>query len=195
MPFDVNEFRSALVNDGARPNLFRCFVNFPAALGATAATQQLTFMARTAQLPGSSINQVPMMYFGRELKFAGNRTFQDWTITVINDEGFPIKDQFERWHHSINSHISNVRTLVSPIDYTADMFVTQYRKDGGIDKEYTFKSAFPIDISPIELDWGSNDSIEEFSVTFTYQWWEARTTESLNGGRTGRQVQFGVPPT
>lgn len=179
MSFDVNAFRSALVNDGARPNLFKCIINFPASLG-NIVTEQLSFMARTAQLPGSSIGQVPVMYFGRELKFAGNRTFADWTVTVINDEGFAIKNQFERWHGAINSHVANRRSLTGPADYVADGYVTQYTKAGAVDKVYKFTGMFPIDISPIELDWGANDSIEEFAVTFAYQWWESNTTDGAS---------------
>ena len=187
MTFDVNAFRSALVNDGARPNLFQCIINFPASIG-NIVTEQLSFMARAAQLPGSTINQVPMMYFGRELKFAGNRTFQDWTVTVINDEGFAIRNQFERWHSAINSHVANKRSLTGPSDYVADGRIIQYTKAGVTDKIYNFVGMFPIDISPIELDWGSNDTIEEFAVTFAYQWWESNTTDSAGAATAA------VPP-
>lgn len=179
MAFDVSQFRSRMVGDGARPNLFDCTITFPPTMINLGITSQLSFLARASQLPGSTINQVPVMYFGRELKFAGNRTFQDWTITILNDEDFSIRRQFELWHSGINSHISNLRSsaFTDPIGYTADGFVTQYGKDSRILKTYRFVGMFPIDISPVELDWGANDTIEEFTVTFAYQWWESDSSE------------------
>ena len=136
-------------------------------------------MAKSAQLPGSSIGTVPVYYFGRELKFAGNRTFPDWTLSIINDEDFTIRNSLESWLNAINSHQGNLRDAgaTSSSGYTVEATVNQYSKLGGDPiKSYTFVGMFPIDISPIELDWGSNDSIEEFSVTFAYQYWNSVST-------------------
>jgi hypothetical protein len=118
---------------------------------------------------------VPVQYFGRELKFVGNRTFADWTITIINDEDFVIRNAFERWMASINSHGLNVRNpaALTPGSYTVDGEVTQFGKKGDNLKKYKFIGLFPSDLTPIDVDWGSNDAIEEFSVTLTYQWWES----------------------
>src|SRR4249920_3402259 len=110
--FNVQEFRAQMVYDGARPNLFRATLTFPGlaingsqgtgfATGQSA-SQKYTFMCRAAQLPGDTVNQVPVNYFGRELKFAGNRTFPEWTVTVINDEDFIIRNAFEKWMSGIN---------------------------------------------------------------------------------------------
>ena len=175
MAFNVNQFRSQLTGDGARPNLFEVSMPFPAFSLPGNAQTKLTFMCKTAQLPGSTVNVVPMQYFGRELKFAGNRTFADWTITVINDEDFVIRNAFERWLNGINSHNLNVRNPIAgtPSSYTVDGQVTQYGKAGGTLKQYKFVGLFPTDVTPIDVDWGSNDAIEEFSVTMSYQWWEA----------------------
>ena len=175
MAFSVNEFRSQMQGDGARPNLFQVSMPFPAfALPGNAQTK-MSFMCKTAQLPGSSIGVVPVQYFGRELKFAGNRTFVDWTITVINDEDFVTRNAFERWLNGINSHSLNVRTpaAAAPAGYTVDAEVDQYGKAGNIIKKYKFLGMFPSDISPIDVDWGSNDTIEEYTVTLSYQWWES----------------------
>lgn len=190
MPFNLNEFRSKLSLDGARPNLFQVRLTLPSfSVGgvATQAQTKLSFMIKSAQLPGSTLGIAPVFYFGRELKFAGNRTFPDWTVTIINDEDFSIREAFERWMNSINSHAANVRdqNAYSPTLYTADLYVDQFAKnnnqgssnpdstfDGAI-KTYKFIGAFPTDVSPIDLDWGSNDTIEEFTVTFSYQWWES----------------------
>ena len=82
MAFNVNQFRSQLTGDGARPNLFEVSMPFPAFSLPGNAQTKLTFMCKTAQLPGATLGVVPMQYFGRELKFVGNRTFADWSIKV-----------------------------------------------------------------------------------------------------------------
>jgi hypothetical protein len=179
MAFNVGEFRANLIGDGARPNLFQVTMNLPTYTSDAATTSQaLTFLAKSAQLPGSTVGTVPLFYFGRELKFAGNRNFADWTLQIINDENFKIRKGFETWMNAINSHTTNFRNgnAVTPTSYTVDAKVDQYNKIGNVIKSYKFVGAFPVDISPIDLDWGSNDSIEEFSVTLAYQWWESDTT-------------------
>lgn len=178
--FNVQEFRAQMTGDGARPNLFNCELPFLGNLLGTAAIKY-NFMCRAAQLPGSTVNQVPVNYFGRELKFAGNRTFTEWTVTIINDEDFVIRNAFELWMSRLNSHVSNLRSsnFISPAQYQQDGIVTQFGKADEVLKLYKFIGMFPIDISPIELDWGANDTIEEYAVTFAYQWWESDTTDSI----------------
>jgi hypothetical protein len=159
---------------------------------ATNVSSKFTFMARAGQMPGSTVNPIPVMYFGRELKFSGNRTFPEWTVTIMNDEDFVVRNTFEKWMSALNSHVTNVRSGSFPnqLSYSRDITVTQFSKFGtgvtgvpvaerltGI-KKYKLVGAFPIDVSPIELDWGANDQIEEFTVTFSYQWWESDTTET-----------------
>lgn len=175
MAFSVNEFRSQMQGDGARPNLFEVTMPFPAFAAPGNAQTKMSFMCKTAQLPGATVGIVPVQYFGRELKFAGNRTFVDWTVSVINDEDFVIRNAFERWMNGINSHAGNLRNEAaqSSVGYTVDSEVRQYGKNGDILKKYKFVGMFPTDLSPIDVDWGSNDTIEEFTVTFSYQWWES----------------------
>ena len=112
------------------------------------------------------------------MKFAGNRTFPDWTLQIINDEDFLIRNSLENWMNSVNSHQGNLRSgaATSPTSYTTDASVTQYGKTGNQLKKYNFVGLFPIDIAPIDLDWGSNDTIEEYSVTFAYQYWSSEST-------------------
>jgi hypothetical protein len=179
MAFNVAEFRANMIGDGARPNLFQVTLNFPTiAENGVVAGQKATFMAKSAQLPGSTIGTVPVYYFGRELKFAGNRTFTDWTLQIINDEDFTIRKAIESWMNGINSHASNVRAAGAKAStgYTVDAQVTQYGKTGDTLKTYNFVGMYPLDLAPIDLDWGSNDTIEEYAVTFAYQWWETDTT-------------------
>ena len=177
--FNVAEFRANMVGDGARPNLFSVSLVFPIiASNGSLASSKTTFMAKASQLPGSSIGTVGVNYFGREMKFAGNRTFADWSLTIINDEDFVVRNSIESWMNSINSNVSNVRAPAAsrPAGYTTDATVTQYGKTGDVLKTYNFVGLFPVDLAPIELDWGSNDAMEEFQVTFAYQYWEANTT-------------------
>jgi hypothetical protein len=179
MAFNVAEFRANMIGDGARPNLFQVSLTFPTiATNGTAASQKATFMARAAQLPGSTVGTVPVYYFGREMKFAGNRTFTDWTLQIINDEDFSIRNALESWMNAINSNAGNQRNsnAINPSSYSVDAVVTQYGKSGNELKKYNFVGVFPIDVAPIDLDWSSNDTIEEFSATFAFQYWESNTT-------------------
>ena len=179
MTFSVSEFRAQLTGDGARPNLFAVTLVFPSFVtNASAAGSKTTFMAKAAQLPGSSVNNVPMYYWGRELKYPGNRTFADWTLTIINDEDFIIRNAIENWSNAINSHSANLRAAnaLNMSQYAVDCTVAQYGKTGSIIKTYSMIGAWPVDLAPIDLDWGSNDTIEEYSVTMAYQWWESVPT-------------------
>jgi hypothetical protein len=173
MPFNISQFRSQMTQDGARPNLFEATMNFPS-FSDPGAAQKLTFMCKTAQLPGSTVNPVPVFYFGREIKLAGNRTFPEWTISIINDEDFTVRTAFEKWLNGMNSHRFNLRDPSAgfPEGYTQDAEVTHYGKRGDVIRKYKFIGMFPNDVSPIDLDWGQNDTIEEFAVTLSYQWWE-----------------------
>jgi hypothetical protein len=181
MAFNITSFRSNMTGDGARPNLFNVQIALPTGAvvpDGSAAAQKLSFMVKSSQLPGSTLGTVPLYYFGRELKFAGNRTFTDWTVQIINDEDMLIRRAIEEWMGGINSHVTNLRNLgTAPSSYTFDGMVTQYSKAGLPLKTYKMVGMFPVDLAPIDLDWGSNDSIEEYSVTFAYQYWSSDTTQ------------------
>lgn len=180
MAFNISNFRTNMLGDGARPNLFDVQLtlgNLAALAGATSLAEDFRFKCRAAQIPGSTLGVVNVPYFGREVKFAGNRTFADWTVTIINDEDFLIRDFFETWMDRINEHTNNVRTITQ---YFCQAVVTQFRKDGGPAAQYNFVNIFPTDLSAIDLDWGSNDAIEEFTVNFTYDYWTSRNTNRLS---------------
>lgn len=177
MAFNINAFRSQMVGDGSRPNLFEVSMPFPSFANPGSASTKLTFTCRTASLPGSTVNSVTVPYMGRETKFAGNRIFADWVITVINDEDFVVRNTFERWLNAINSHTGNLRlaSALPPTSYTVDANVIHYGKTGNTTKTYKFIGMFPTDVSVIDVDWGANDQFEEFSVTLAYQYWTAET--------------------
>lgn len=201
MAFNIDSFRSnGLTFDGARPNLFQ--VNMvTTGLGIRNIDEKLTFLARSSSLPEDNIGMVSVPYFGRELKIAGNRTFGEWTVTVINDEDFLIRNAMELWMSGINSHVGNLRDrryrTISGNgqngSYTVDAAVTQYAKRGEVIKKYAFVGVWPMNISAIELDWASNDAVEEYSITFAYQWWEASsgTTDTTSSVLSSASVAPG----
>ena len=169
----VDDFKSKLIGGGARPNLFKAIVNFPAY--AAGDTELTSFMCKGAQLPGSIIAQLDVPFRGRQLKIAGDRTFENWTITVINDTGMEVRNAMERWMNGMNEHVNNTG-LSNPTDYQADMAIEQLDKAGNITKTYTIRGAYPINVSAIDLSYETNDQIEEFTVELAYQYWEADTT-------------------
>jgi len=169
----VDDFKARLKGGGARPNLFRCTVNFP---GYAEGDVELTsFMCKAAQLPGSNVTNVDVPFRGRVLKVAGTRLFDPWTITVINDTDFNVRNAMERWSNGINSHSTNTG-LTNPADYQVDLFVEQLDRDETVLKRYDFRGCFPTVIAPIEVAYEANDVIEEFSVEFAVQYWESATT-------------------
>lgn len=169
----VDDFKSKLKGGGARPNLFNCKLNFPAyALGDA---ELSSFMCKAAALPASNIAQITVPFRGRQLKIAGDRTFETWTITVINDTDFAVRDAMERWMNGINSHNANTG-FNDPAEYQTDLTVEQLDKDGIVLKTYNFRSCFPTTIGAIELSYETVDTVEEFTVEFQVQYWESNTT-------------------
>ena len=158
---------------GARPNLFRATVNFPTY--AAGDVELTSFMCKGAQLPSSVTNVIDVPFRGRQLKVAGDRTFEPWTVTIINDTDFAVRDSMERWLNGINNHKANAG-LTNPVDYQADLIVDQLDRDGNEIKTYNFRGAFPVNISNIELSYETVDTIEEFTVEFQIQYWESNTT-------------------
>ena len=169
----VDDFKSKLIGGGARNNLFKCIVNFPAYAGGD--TELTSFLCKAGQLPASVVAELAVPFRGRQLKIAGDRTFENWTITVINDTTMEVRNAMERWSNGINEHLNNTG-LLNPNDYMADMAVEQLDRAGNVTKRYDIKGAFPVNISAIELSYDTNDQIEEFTVDLAYQYWESDTT-------------------
>jgi len=166
----VDDFKSKLRGGGARPNLFKATINFPSYANGDA--ELTSFLCKTAQLPGSTMGLITVPFRGRQLKMAGDRTFAEWTVTIINDTDFAVRNSMERWMNGINAHSANTG-LTTPIAYEADLKVEQLDRDGSNIKEYLFRGAFPTDLSAIDLSYEANDTIEEFTVTFQYQYFDS----------------------
>jgi len=169
----VDDFKSKLRGGGARPNLFKATINFPRYAGGDA--ELTSFLCEAAQLPGSTMTPIIIPFRGRQLKIAGDRTFDSWTPTIINDTDFKIRNAMERWMNGINAHSANTG-LVNPISYQSDLIVEQLDKDGTVLKKYTFKGCFPTAVSPIDLSYASENEIERFTVEFQVQYWTSDTT-------------------
>ena len=178
MAFSVNEIRSQLTLGGARNSLFQVRFNNPAN---GVADIKVPFMVKAASIPESRVGVIEVPYFGRKIKLAGDRTFDQWQVAVINDEDFLVRNALEQWSNQINTAQTNIRDFssASPLQYKTNAQVTQFSKTGVPIREYTFYGIFPVDIAAITVDWGQTDSIEEFNVTFAYDWWE------VTGGITG----------
>ena len=188
----IDDFKSRLVQGGARPNLFEVEFNFPSAIGdqlsVSTVEEDLKFrmMIKGAQLPASNIAEVVVPFRGRQLKVAGDRRFDPWTITVMNDGDFNIRDAFEKWSNFIIK-VSDGSGTINPADYQADWVVHQLGRGAGdlmtpgeqntnqlpVLRSYRMRGCWPSAISGIELSYDSADTIEEFQVTMQVQYWEA----------------------
>ena len=187
MPFNINSFKqNGLVYGGARPSLFNVTLTPPAGLGLdNVSAQKFSFVCKTAELPPSQVASFDVPYFGRKIKLAGDRTFTDWQVSVMNDEDFAVRAMFEKWSNALNRMVSNVRDpAIASENYKTDLEVTQYGKDGSEIRSYMIIGAFPTDIGAIALDWDQQSQLENFSVTFAYDYWvpNIETSDKKAGG-------------
>jgi len=167
--FNVDRFKSALTNGGARPNQFAVQLSFPTYVtGAAAAVARAPFLVTAAELPGQTMGLVNVFYRGRDVKLSGDRTFAGFTINVINDSDFSIRSAIEQWINGMDNLINKTGKL-NPAEYQRDMFVYQLDRNGNVLKQYILQGAFPTILSPVGLNFGANDTISEFTVTFEYQ--------------------------
>ncbi len=191
----IDKFKSRLTGGIARPNLFEVVLAFPDGAVDESVSDidpKTRFLVKAAALPASNIAPISVPFRGRQLKIAGDRTFDEWTITVINDTDFAIRGSFERWMNSM-SKVSDNAGNINPEDYTKDAYVYQLGRSPvdsqsqtsdqnmPILRTYKFYSIFPTNVSQIDLSYDSSDAVEEFTVTLQVQWWEA----AGQGGNVG----------
>jgi hypothetical protein len=156
MAFNINEIKSQLTFGGAKASLFQVAITNP--------------------INGLANLKTPFM-----VKIAGDRTFAEWTVTIMNDEDFLIRNAMEEWMASINAHEANTRQLASAAtsNYKSQAQITQFSKTGAPLRVYNFNGLYPSSIAAIGMDWNTTDDIERFDVTFQYDWW------NVSGGITG----------
>ena len=172
---NINDFKAKLAGGGARPNQFKVTMPFPGYSQVGGEIEELAFLCKITQLPAMTVGPITVPFRGRQIKIAGDRTYADWTITVINDTNFKLRNAFERWQNGINN-ATDGEGLTNPADYQVDAFVDQLDRNGATIKSYTLRGAYPTELAAIELNYGDNDTIEEFQVTFNYQYFETNTT-------------------
>ena len=184
---NIQEFRSRMTGGGARSNLFEVEITFPDGLGINESlvSDKVPFLVKAAEIPASNLGNIPVPYRGRVLPIAGDRTFDPWTVTVINDTDFLIRDAMEKWSNSIND-IQTAQGQINPEEYQTSARVFQKSRDGAgpgdTEKDlriYKFEGIYPNVVSSIPLDFGATDQIEEFQVTFNYLFYEVQTATGL----------------
>jgi hypothetical protein len=179
----ITDFKSKLTGGGARSNLFECELAFPPAVnveGLNDILNKARFLVKAANLPASNVAPIEVPFRGRVLKIAGDRTFDTWTITIINDTDFAIRSAFEKWMNTINRVSDNTGTT-NPADYQADAFVFQLDRSGETLRKYKFYDVFPTQVAPIELSYDAQ-GIQEFQVELQVLYWEAIKGNGVNAG-------------
>ena len=172
---NINDFKAKLSGGGARSNQYKVVMPFPGYAQVGGEIEDLAFLCQAAELPGMAISTIEVPFRGRTIKIAGDRTIADWNIKVINDTNFKLRNAFERWMNGINNMTDN-EGIANPADYQVDGFVDHLDRNGNTLKSYTYRGLFPIALDNIALNYGTNDTIEEFGVTFQFQYFETDTT-------------------
>lgn len=170
MPFNIDQFKAHLNKGGARPSMFEVLIQTPPAQ-APQIPADTRFFVEAASLPSSQVGLIQVPYFGRFIKLAGDRQFEPWLVSIINDEDFKVRNALEAWSSRINNLQDNVRTYANERDYKSSAIITQYSKDGKKIRAYQFEGLFPQQIAAIDMNWGSVDQIERFQVTFEYDYY------------------------
>ena len=185
----ITNFRDRLVGGGARPNMFEVNITLPEQIAPNGdISQDMRFLVKGAEIPAAVIGNIPVPFRGRVLPVAGDRTFDPWTVTVINDAQFNIRDAMEQWSNLINDLQFDVGDI-NPADYQTKAEVFQLSRQsqgsGGQSagkggeiiqtlRTYNFEGIYPNAVSSIPLDYGATDQIEEFQVTFNYLFWTVK---------------------
>jgi hypothetical protein len=172
---NISDFKAKLAGGGARNNQFKVTMPFPGYAQVGGEIEDLAFLCTSTSIPAMTIGNVNVPFRGRVIKIAGDRTFASWSINVLNDTNFKLRNAFERWQNGINNMTDN-EGLSNPVDYQVDVFVDQLDRNGNTLKSYTLRGAYPTSIGAIDLSYETNDAIEDFDVTFEYQYFETNTT-------------------
>lgn len=187
---NISDFKAQLIGGGARANQFRVELAFPSYVAAGPVVGLKTqFLCKAAQLPASTIEDVPLQYRGRAVHIAGERTFAPWTISVYNDTDFAIRNAMEQWSDGVQN-LTATTGRTNPRDYQVDLLVHQLDRNGATVKTYKFVDAYPTEIGAIALDFDTTNAVETFDVTFTYNYW---TSNTATGTPFGVNVSIDTP--
>lgn len=190
---NISDFKAQLTGGGARANQFRVQLAFPTfvTLGAVAGVQA-QFLCNTAQLPASTIEPISVLYRGRPVNFAGERTFAPWTVSIYNDTNFNIRNALEQWSNGIQNNAATTG-IVNPLNYQVDLAVYQLDRNGSTIKTYNFVDAFPSEVGDIQLGYDQGNAIETFNVTFQYNFWTSETSTGAQAGGFGVSGTVNTP--
>ena len=192
----IVDFRGKMTGGGARSNLFEVNIKYPDNISGLIgdATGEGEFLIKAAVIPASNIGNIPVPFRGRVLPVAGDRTFDPWTVTVINDTNFVIRDAMEKWSNSIND-IQTAQGTLNPEDYQTVATVSQLSRGGKSEsdkidvlRQYIFSGIYPNVVSSIPLDYGATDQIEEFQVTFNYLFYEILDKDGSGFGVSSEEI-------
>jgi hypothetical protein len=164
---NIDQFKAILSGGGARANQYRITLGTPGAIGTGLDAFKTSFLIKTTSMPGQTITDIPVNYRGRILYVAGDRTFDTWTTTVLNDTDFHIRNAIERWMSGIND-LETSRGVTETSGYTADMVIEQLDRENSVLKSYILKNCWPTTIASIELNYDTVSDIETFDVTWRY---------------------------
>jgi len=188
---NISDFKAQLIGGGARANQFRVELAFPSFVAAGPIVGiKSQFLCKGAQLPGSTVENIPLQYRGRAVNIAGERTFAPWTISIYNDTDFAVRNAMEAWSNGIQN-LTSTNGRVNPLEYQVDLMVHQLDRNGATVKTYRFIDAYPTDIGAIALDYDQANAIETFDVTFTYNYWTSNTATGQGG--VGVNVSVDTP--
>ena len=196
----LSQFKSKLIGGGTRPNLFEVSIpTFPSAIseawsaGDDSENGIFKFLCKATALPASNLGSIEIPFRGRTLKVAGDRTFDDWTVTIINDEDFKLRTAFERWSN-VMSRLDDATGVTNPSSYMTDGYVQQLGRgataatgtasegESSILRSYKFFDVFPVTVGEIALSYDTTDQLEEFDVTFRYQYFTIGNSAQSSGG-------------
>ena len=170
----IDNFKSVLQGGSVRPTMFQVELTFPTGTVAdtTAMTNEGIFLCKGSQLPASVVGNIDVPFRGRKLKVTGDRSFEDWTVTITNDVSFQLRAGMEKWSELCQNH--NFALGANTLDeYFATAIVRQLDRQGNQLRAYTFEGIWPTNVAAIDLDMGNNDTVEEYEVTFAVQYWAA----------------------
>ena len=183
---NIQSFRDRMIGGGARPNMFEVNINLPDQIGKDKnRDENMRFLIKAAEIPAANIGNIPVPFRGRVLPVAGDRTFDPWTVTIINDSNFKLRNAMEQWSNFIND-LQTTQGVINPEDYQTSATVKQLSREGEANpgpitvlRTYRFEGIYPNVVSSIPLDYGATDQIEEFQVTFNYLFYSVPGAENL----------------
>ena len=167
MSSNIDTFKANLAGGGARANQFKIIFNRPPTLAGGLDIAKTSFLVRTGQLPGSSVGEVVVPFRGRALYLAGDREYEPWTTTVLNDTDFMVRNAMENWANGMNDFEMGTG-LTNVVDYTADLRVEQLDRDDTVIKTYILRNCFPQAIGAIDLSFDTTTEVETFDITWRY---------------------------